>query len=283
MNQNSKNSTVCTGEHISLVDMLHINSTGTSEKLNDYVVREQYVTIMADKIGSFAIMCTPYDLEALAIGFIYSEGMIDSIDDIVSISLIQEQAPIVLVQLENPSKAVVQRNLIVASSCGMCGSRNIQKMLTNMPACGQALEVLPELIFEIMKQLPSLQTIFQLTGGAHAAGIFTSSGEIIASAEDLGRHSAFDKVIGKCLLNRKSMRGCGVALSGRVSLEMVTKAARSGIELITAVSAPSSFAIEAARKWNITLCGFVRSTKLNVYTHSNRILSNRIENDPSDT
>jgi FdhD protein len=116
-----------------------------------------------------------------------------------------------------------------------------------------------------------MQHIFRMTGGAHAAGISDSSGKISAFAEDIGRHNALDKAIGKCLLGGLPMKSCAVALSGRVSLEMVTKSARAGIELIAAVSAPTSLAIEAAERWNITLCGFVRSDKLNVYTHSKRI------------
>jgi FdhD protein len=113
--------------------------------------------------------------------------------------------------------------------------------------------------------------LFEKTGGAHAAAIFDTAGSIMAFAEDIGRHSAFDKVIGKCLMAGLETKGCGVALSGRISLEMVTKAARAGIELIAAVSAPSSFAIEAAQRWNITLCGFVRSGRMNVYTYQQRI------------
>jgi len=117
----------------------------------------------------------------------------------------------------------------------------------------------------------SMQKLFETTGGAHAAGIFDKSGSIIAFAEDIGRHSAFDKAIGKCLIAELNTKRCGVVLSGRISLEMVSKAARAGIELIGAVSAPSSFAIEAAKKWNITLCGFVRPGRMNVYTHLERI------------
>jgi FdhD protein len=163
--------------------------------------------------------------------------------------------------------------MIVASSCGMCGTRNIDKMLTQIPACDESLKISSNILIEVIENLRSKQQIFQVTGGSHAAGIFDSSGNIIAFAEDLGRHSALDKVIGKCLLDKLPTKGFAAVLSGRISLEMVTKAAKAGIELIVAVSAPSSFAIEAAERWNITLCGFVRSDKLNVYTHSKRIIN----------
>jgi len=252
-------------------EIFRISSEGLTEKLADHVVIEQAVTIMIDKVGSFTIMATPSDIKALAVGFVYSEGMIDSIDDIVAVSTKPQLPNVVGIAVHDPTRISIQRNMIVASSCGMCGTRNIDKMLSEMPACGLSLKVSSNLLIEVAERLRSMQQIFQMTGGSHAAGIFDSSGKIVTFAEDLGRHSALDKAIGKCLLDRLPVKGCAVALSGRVSLEMVTKAARAGIELIAAVSAPSSFAIEAADRWNITLCGFVRPGRTNVYTHPKRI------------
>ncbi len=252
-------------------EIFRISSEGLTEKLTDHVVAEQAVTIMIDKVGSFTIMATPSDIEALAVGFVYSEGIIDSIDDVVAVSTKPQLPNVVGIQVEDPSQIAIKRNMIVASSCGMCGTRNIDKMLSEIPVCSRSLELSSDMLIEITEHLRSMQQIFQMTGGSHAAGIFDCSGKIIAFAEDLGRHSAFDKAIGKCLIAKQSMKGCGVVLSGRVSLEMVAKAARAGIELIAAVSAPSSFAIEAAERWNITLCGFVRPGRANVYTHPERI------------
>jgi FdhD protein len=252
-------------------EIFRISSGNLTEKLADDVVIEQAITIMIDKVGSFTIMATPSDIEALAVGFVYSEGIIDGIEDIIAISAKPQLPNVVGIQVANPSQIAIKRNLIIASSCGMCGTRNIEKMLSDMRLCEKSLEVRSNLLIETTERLRSMQQIFQLTGGSHAAGIFTSSGKIISFAEDLGRHSAFDKAIGKCLIAKQSMKGCGAVLSGRVSLEMVTKAARAGIELIAAVSAASSFAIDAAEKWNITLCGFVRPNRTNVYTHPERI------------
>jgi FdhD protein len=235
------------------------------------VVAEQAVTIMIDKVGSFTIMATPADIEALAVGFVYSEGMIDGIDDVIAVSTKPQLPNVVGITVHGPTRIAIQRNMIVASSCGMCGTRNIDKMLSDIPACGQSLELSSNTLIDIAERLHSMQKVFQLTGGSHAAGIFDCSGEITTFAEDLGRHSALDKAIGKCLIGKQSLKGCGVVLSGRASLEMVAKAARAGIELVSAVSAASSFAVEAAERWNITLCGFVRPDKINVYTHPQRI------------
>ncbi|MCK4752594.1 MAG: formate dehydrogenase accessory sulfurtransferase FdhD [Planctomycetes bacterium] len=271
MKQDSKKLPEKLKQAIHVAKISRLTCDAPPENVSDNIVVEKPVTIMIDKVGSFTIMCTPSDIEALAVGFVYSEGIIDSIDDIVAVSMKEQLPDIVGIQVHNPTQITIKRNMIIASSCGMCGTRNIEKMLSDMSACSQSLEVSSNLLIELTERLRSMQHIFQITGGSHAAGIFNDSGKIIAFAEDLGRHSAFDKAIGKCLIAKQPTKGSGVVLSGRISLEMVTKAARAGIELIAAVSAPSSFAIEAANKWNITLCGFIRPGRTNVYTHPKRI------------
>ncbi len=252
------------------VEICRIVSGQGPETTTDCVVAEQAVTVMVDKVGSFTIMATPSDIEALAVGFIYSEGIIDGIKDCLAVSRNEKLVHVVGIEVQNPTQ-IAKRNLIVASSCGMCGVRNIEKMLAEVPACDSSLNLSADRLIEMSEKMRSMQKLFAETGGAHAAAIFDAKGTIIAFAEDIGRHSALDKAIGKCLMAELETKGCGVVLSGRVSLEMVTKAARAGIELIGAVSAPSSFAIEAAQKWNITLCGFVRPGRMNIYTYPERI------------
>lgn len=253
--------------------MLRIHSTGAAEHTRDDVIVEQPLTIMIDRVGSFTVMCTPSDIEALAVGFMFSEGVINGIEEVIATYTKPELPSAIGLEVQEPAKVAIGRNLIIASSCGMCGVRNIEKMFQNIPACESKLKVTSRLLIEVMKKLRSLQHVFELTGGSHGAAIFNGDGEIIAFAEDIGRHNALDKAIGKCLLAELALRNCGVAISGRVSLEIVTKAARAGIELIAAVSAVSSYAISAAEKWNITLCGFVRPDKTNVYTGPERIIN----------
>jgi FdhD protein len=154
----------------------------------------------------------------------------------------------------------------------MCGKRNIEKILSNMLPCDKTFNISNNRVIEVVENLKSMQQLFDITGGSHAAGIFDATGKIIVFAEDLGRHSALDKAIGKCLLEERSTKGFGTVLTGRVSLEMVTKAAKAGIELIAAVSAPTSFAIEAAQKMNITVCGFIRPGRTNIYSHPERVM-----------
>lgn len=261
-------------QHVSEnVDLLRIYSSGSIESIRDHVISEMPVTIMIDRVGSFTVMCTPSDIEALAIGFVFSEGMISSIDEVINTFTKPELPNVIGIQVQDPTKISVGRNLIVASSCGLCGIRNIEKMIQSIQPCDQTFKVTDHLLIETLQKLRHHQYIFDLTGGSHGAAIFDRFGEIISFAEDIGRHNALDKAIGKCLLNEHLPKGCGVALSGRVSLEIVTKAAKAGIELITAVSAVSSYAVSASEKWNITLCGFARPDKINIYTKPERLIS----------
>jgi FdhD protein len=127
------------------------------------------------------------------------------------------------------------------------------------------------MLLAVQEEMRRRQQIFAQTGGTHAAAIFNRQGNVVAFAEDIGRHNALDKCIGQCLLAGEPTAGCGAALSGRLSLEMVVKAARAGIEIIAAVSAPSSLAVDAATHCGITLCGFVREDRLTAFSHPARI------------
>ncbi len=253
------------------VNICRIHHASHVEQVADRVIVEEPLTIMVDKVGSFTVMCTPSDIKALAVGFIYSEGMIHSPDEIIAILTKEDLPNVVGVEIQQPVQPDIARNLVVASSCGMCGVRNIQKMLSEVPACRHSLEVPESLLPEVTAKLRSMQEVFELTGSSHAAALFDRAGTIVAFAEDIGRHNALDKAIGKCLLAGHVPQGCGVVLSGRISLEIVAKAARAGVELIAAVSGVSSYAIAAAKRWNITLCGFVRQGKINIYTDPTRI------------
>ena len=241
-------------------------------RTRDRVVREVAATVLVEDVGSFTIMCTPTNLDALAIGFLHSEGMIDDIDDVAALSVGEAPSAAVSVRIDEPARMTVGRNMIVASSCGFCGARTVDKALASATACGNLLTVTTATVETAMERLSAQQDIFRVTGGTHAAAVFLPNEELLGFAEDIGRHNALDKAIGTCLLERRPTQGCGALLSGRVSLEMVIKAARAGIELIAAVSAPSSLAIEAARRCNMTLCGFVRPGRGNVYTHPQRIV-----------
>jgi FdhD protein len=253
------------------VDIFRVHGAASAERVADRVIVEEPVTIMVDRVGSFTVMCTPSDIEALAVGFVYSEGMIRSTDDVLAICAKDDLPNVIGIEIREPAQFGIARNLVVASSCGMCGVRNLQKILAEVPACPHSLRVPQQLLLDVVEKLRPMQTTFALTGSSHAAALFDRDGATLAFAEDIGRHNALDKAIGKCLLARQATRGCGVVLSGRVSLEMIAKAARAGIELVVAVSGVSSYAITTAQQWNITLCGFVRNGRINIYTDPTRI------------
>jgi FdhD protein len=162
--------------------------------------------------------------------------------------------------------------MLVASSCGLCGVRLIERTLWNTPPVEDSLRLSPGFLVGLPEKLAGEQRLYPATRGAHAAGIFAAQGDFLAFAEDIGRHNALDKAIGKCLLEGRSMERCGVALSSRASFEMVAKAGRAGLELVAAVSAPSSLAVEAAEMLNITLCGSIKGGKADIYTHRRRII-----------
>lgn len=254
------------------VNIRRVHHASHAEQVADTIIVEEPLTIMVHQVGSFTVMCTPSDVEALAVGFIYSEGMIHSAAEVTAVFTKENLPNVVGLEVERPAQLGIARNLVVASSCGMCGVRNIEKMLVDLPACRNSLEVPEDLLPEVIEKLRSMQKAFELTGSSHAAALFDRTGAIRAFAEDIGRHNALDKAIGKCLLAGEAPHGSGVALSGRITLEIVSKAARAGIELIVAVSGVSSYAISAADHWNITLCGFVRQGKVNIYTKPARIL-----------
>jgi FdhD protein len=244
-------------------------------RLSVRVVTEQAVTIRVKEVGEFTLLCTPVDLEALAAGFALSEGMIDSADDILSLSRDEKQPDLLEVEVANPSGIAGRRNMLVSSSCGLCGVRLIERTLWNTRPVPTSLKLPADLLIEMPDRLAAEQRVYRQTRGAHAAGIFDGRGDFLAFAEDIGRHNALDKVIGKCLLGRRPARGLAVALTSRASFEMVAKAGRAGLELIAAVSAPSSLAVEAARTLNITLCASVQRGKADLFTHPRRVVTGR--------
>ncbi len=239
----------------------------------DIVVREETVTLAIAGVGNIILMCSPSDLEALTLGFMYTEGYITKREDAIIIPSNPEclGSPVVQVSINHPVKSGKVRNLLVTSSCGACGVRSIQDLITNTKI-DHSITVCAELITGVVEKMQNRQPVFRATGGTHAAAIFSEDGEILACAEDIGRHNALDKAIGMMILAEHSLSARGVVLSGRVSFEMAAKAARAGLEIITAVSAPTSLAVEAAQKCGITLCGFARRNRLTVYTHPERII-----------
>lgn len=268
---------------------------GTAGPAADWVIEEAALAIVIEGVGNYTLMWTPTEalgvavgythddgvladtacpeILALATGFAFTEGIIDQLGDIAHMTVCPDTPGVVRMRLHRPDRVQVRRrDVVMTSSCGVCGGREIlEGAIGDVAPVTDTLRLHAHRFERLMARLRRRQAVFLRTGGAHAAAVFTAAGEIVAAAEDLGRHNALDKVIGQCLLLRRPFSGCGVLLSSRLSLELVNKAARAGLELMAAVSAPTSYAIELAERCGITLCGFVRGARANVYTHPRRI------------
>jgi FdhD protein len=229
------------------------------------------------------IMRTPGEDRALAAGFLLAEGIVKSSADVgavehcrhpdqphahnvVDVYLIGSAADSVERVLEE------RRNVVANSSCGVCGRLTIESLQVRVAPLRDRTTFEKEIIADLPARLRSRQRVFEGTGGLHAAALFTRHGGCERSAEDVGRHNAVDKIIGASLLDEQlPLAGRALAVSGRTSFEIIQKAWLGGIELICAVSAPSTLAIDLAREAGITLLGFARDGGFNVYTHPERI------------
>ena len=259
------------------VDALRITTEGpeaapVTEEVR--VVREVPLAVDLEGVDRFIMLCTPIDRRALAAGFLASEGIIDSMADVELIKVCEDDPHVVRVKLKKGIERIGDqgRNLVITSSCGACGDEDLGRRLEALPEVDHTLTIRHQVLRTAGQALQQSQPLFETCGCTHAAGLFDSQGRILASAEDTGRHNALDKAIGKQLLAGKATAGCAAALSCRVSLEMVGKCARAGIELISAISAPTSLAIETAERCGITLCAFVRETRATIFTHPDRIV-----------
>ena len=227
-------------------------------------------------------MRTPGHDGELAAGFLYTEGIVRSRADIQSVAPCGPPAPnglinVVRVELAPDVKIALdrlERHFYTSSSCGVCGKSSLEAVAVqgrydlhgvDFRLSGDRLGALPD-------ALRSQQTVFERTGGLHASGLFDASGRIVAVREDVGRHNALDKLIGQALLaDELPLSAFGIVVSGRASFELMQKAMMAGVPLLAAVGAPSSLAVELAEEFGITLIGFLKKDKLNVYTRPDRV------------
>jgi FdhD protein len=215
-------------------------------------------------------MRTPGHDEELALGFALSEGLRPAaarLPDDLAANTVELDAPGF-----DPER--LARSFYTSSSCGVCGKGALEAVAVEAPPVASDLRVPLDVIVSLPDRLRSSQAAFEVTGGLHATGLFDVSGELLASREDVGRHNALDKVIGRAFLDRRlPLDDAVLCVSGRLSFELVQKAAVAGCPILVAVGAPSSLAVDLARDRRITLCGFVRGGKANVYTEAWRIES----------
>lgn len=229
-------------------------------------------------------MRTPgHDFE-LAVGFLFSEGLINSRDEISQIRYcvdraagVEQQYNVVTVDARGPVAALplaLDRHFAITSACGVCGKANLDQLeRRGLEPVADGPRVPVSLITSLPERLRKAQGLFAKTGGLHAAGLFDAEGRLLALREDVGRHNALDKVIGWALLEGMvPLADHLVLVSGRASFELAQKCVAAGVPVLGAVSAPSSLAIETARRFNLTLIGFLRGERFNLYHGAERIV-----------
>ncbi len=235
------------------------------------VISEFPLTIRVND-DSFTVMRTPGDDRELVTGFLFTEGLIESLDDINTLSQCEDSPHVITVKTKRQSGSTA-RNMVITSSCGLCGHENIQALLESLKRLDCPMKMPLDVLFRIPDRVREAQVLFSRTGGAHAAALFDTEGNLKAVREDVGRHNALDKLLGYALLAGVAPGESGIFLSGRVSLELIIKVVRARVPLVAAVSAPTAAAVQAADRLGITLCGFVRGNEVSVYTNGWRIVS----------
>lgn len=251
-----------------------------SEEVTDIVATEEPLQIRINQDGNtrtLAItMRTPGHDTLLGAGFLFAEGITG---DFIEANQFQESNDknTVTVKLKDTQRidwSKLERHSYTSSSCGVCGKTSLEQVFNALPfpESLHTWTVNPELITKLPNTLRASQELFEQTGGIHAAGLFTQTGELIQFAEDVGRHNALDKLIGSQYLEQNlPLEQEVLVLSGRASFELIQKAAMAGIRMVIAVGAPSSLAVSLADDQGITLCGFTKKTGFNCYAHPERI------------
>lgn len=247
------------------------------ERVDDSIAEEAPIAVRYNGRSFAVMMATPQDLEDFALGFSMTERLIDSADQLLSID-IQHQSGGILLSMRVPFSSHAaqldphaQRLLPGRGSCGICGTRELEDAVrapnpvaANMSYSASALEL-------ALNELQQYQPMNALTGAFHAAAWADRDGRIVLAREDVGRHNALDKLIGAMLRANVSTENGMLLLTSRASYEMVMKAARAGIGLVAAVSAPTALAIDLAQRTNVCLVGFTRPGSCNVYTYPERL------------
>ena len=247
---------------------------GNLEYLPDELTIEQPLEIRIGRKPIATTMRTPGHDEELAAGFLLSEGIVRARDQIASVSIGGDNRVVVETSGVKLRLNSTKRFGTISSSCGLCGKTSIDAIRQDFPAIRSAdIRIDLETLLSLPERLRKAQSDFARTGGIHAAGIFGVDGKLKIAREDIGRHNAVDKAVGRAFLDQLvPLQRHLLLVSGRASFEIIQKALAAGIPIVAAVSAPSSLAVEFARDSNQTLIGFLRPPSFNVYTHIERVI-----------
>ncbi|KPU44074.1 protein FdhD [Oxobacter pfennigii] len=251
------------------LDIEKYDISGERNNVSDFIVEESPLNIFVNNMYYITLMCTPVEVEELCIGYLFSEAIIESQDDIENIEISTED--IVFIKLKKDIVLREDATRVLVSGCGkgMAGANIItQKDLLEVDST-EKFEA--EFFLKHMKEFSSMSGLFKLTGCAHSSCVCGENGNELLS-DDIGRHNAIDKTIGKCILNNVDVKKRMLFTSGRVSSDSVIKAIKAGFPILASHSAPTSLAVEIAARLNLTLIGFVRGKRMNIYSHPERII-----------
>ena len=254
----------------------------------DAVVTEEPLQLMIEGEALSVVMRTPGQDIELCLGLMYAEGIVRRADEVRFIRISAEareteEAIKVEAELLESNQVDVhfvdaprrrpERSMLASSACGVCGTVLIDDLRRDLAALPAGPQVDPSVLPGLVDLLRAGQGVFDRTGGLHAAGLFSADGEVLYVREDIGRHSAVDKVVGRALIDGKLPLGSSVlVVSGRAGYEIVQKSITAGIPVLAAVGAPSSLAVSLAREFNQTLVGFLRGGRFNVYAGPERLM-----------
>lgn len=262
--------------------VITLRADGTRSKIDLLAVEEPLELRLAGESFTVTMRTPGHDFELVA-GFLVAEGIISSAEHLRSLRYCagtdergNQTYNVIDAALDPglpPTSLLRTRNVLTTSACGICGTTSIDAVEKTLPAGRTDMLRLPA---ETLLRLPELmrgeQALFSKTGGVHAAGLFDAEGTLLCLREDVGRHNAVDKVVGWALTQgRLPLSGTVLQVSGRASFELVQKAALAGIEMLSAVGAPSSLAVDLAERSGLTLAGFSRGRSINLYTHTQRV------------
>lgn len=252
------------------------------ERLQDCVAEEKPLHIFLNHVHYTTILCSPTSLKQLVVGHLLSEGLLKSVDEIGEISLRRTgQCKVRLkkgVDAEKRINASQPFARLIPTTCGSTDYWPLSKLVDRLglKILQMGFRVNADVIIESTKRLNTIAKTYRRTGGVHVAALYNSEGDLVAHAEDVGRHSAVDKVIGLCILKKCDLSECFLASSGRLTGDIVLKAARMAIPVVSSLAAATNSGIEVAKQTRVTLIGFVRGQHLSIFSFPERVTLNMI-------
>jgi FdhD protein len=246
----------------------------TSRPRSDALAVEEPLEIRVNSKAISTTMRTPgHDLE-LTLGWLFAEGVISSLEDLMGLEPDPNDENVVLVRLRDGLESSIEpRQFSSGSACGVCGKSSLEQIHARMERMSNSAQVTAQILYSLPDALRKVQTTFDLTGGLHAAALFTLPGELLAVREDVGRHNAVDKLIGFSKLENLPLENSVMLVSGRVGFEIAQKCVAARVPILASVGAPSSLAVDLALEFNLTLLGFLRGERANIYSGFERILN----------